>query len=81
MHAPADVRFGSKADIGLPAIDIRYTPKSGHRETLLGCLLCANKRYLAPRSELIAQSCVALNRQVVVRVISSAARLRSCLSR
>jgi hypothetical protein len=26
-----DVRFGSKADIGLPAIDVRYSPKSGHR--------------------------------------------------
>jgi hypothetical protein len=25
-----DVRFGSKADIGLPAIDVRFTPKSGH---------------------------------------------------
>jgi hypothetical protein len=28
---PADVRFGSKADIGLLAIDVRYSPKSGHR--------------------------------------------------
>jgi hypothetical protein len=25
-----DARFGSKADIGLPAIDVRYSPKSGH---------------------------------------------------
>jgi hypothetical protein len=25
-----DVRFGSKADIELPAIDVRFTPKSGH---------------------------------------------------
>jgi hypothetical protein len=25
-----NVRFGSKADIGLPLIDVRFTPKSGH---------------------------------------------------
>jgi hypothetical protein len=25
------VRFGSKADIGLAAADVRYSPKSGHR--------------------------------------------------
>jgi len=24
------VRFGSKADIGLAAADVRFTPKSGH---------------------------------------------------
>jgi hypothetical protein len=27
---PIDVRFGSKADMGLPLIDVRYTPESGH---------------------------------------------------
>jgi hypothetical protein len=26
----ADVRFGSKADIGLASVDVRFTPKSGH---------------------------------------------------
>jgi hypothetical protein len=26
----ADVCDGSKADIGLPPIDVRFTPKSGH---------------------------------------------------
>jgi hypothetical protein len=26
----SDVRFGSKADIGLPPVDVRFTPKSGH---------------------------------------------------
>jgi hypothetical protein len=25
------VRFGSKADIGEGAIDVRFTPKTGHR--------------------------------------------------
>jgi hypothetical protein len=29
-----DVRFGSLADIGLPAIDVRFTPKSGHSAAL-----------------------------------------------
>jgi hypothetical protein len=31
ITAMADVCFGSKADIGLPPIDVRFTPKSGHR--------------------------------------------------
>jgi hypothetical protein len=26
----ADVRYGSKADIGLALVDVRYSPKSGH---------------------------------------------------
>jgi hypothetical protein len=25
-----DFRFGSKADIGLAPVDVRFTPKSGH---------------------------------------------------
>ena len=29
--ALGDVRFGSKADIGLLPVDVRYSPKSGHR--------------------------------------------------
>jgi len=27
-----NVRFGSKADVGLPPVDVRYSPKSGHQE-------------------------------------------------
>jgi hypothetical protein len=27
---PLNVRFGSKADIGLSPVDVRYSPKSGH---------------------------------------------------
>jgi hypothetical protein len=27
----AHVRFGSKADIGFPPVDVRFTPKSRHR--------------------------------------------------
>jgi hypothetical protein len=30
-----DVRFGSKADIGLALVDVRFTPKSGHWAALL----------------------------------------------
>ena len=36
------VRFGSKADIGLSPIDVRYSPKSGHGRVLAECPLCAN---------------------------------------
>jgi hypothetical protein len=34
----ADVRFGSKADIEATAPDFRFTPKSRHCRTTLGCL-------------------------------------------
>jgi hypothetical protein len=30
-----DFRFGSKADIGLVPVDVRYSPKSGHSAALL----------------------------------------------
>jgi hypothetical protein len=30
LMTPYDVRFGSKADVGLPAVDVRFTPESGH---------------------------------------------------
>jgi hypothetical protein len=36
-----NVRFGSKADIGLPAIHVRYSSKSGHGRVLAECQLCA----------------------------------------
>src|SRR5262249_42109456 len=37
----AHVRFGSKADIGAPPSNVRFTPESGHRNSVLECLLCA----------------------------------------
>jgi hypothetical protein len=36
-----DVRFGSKADIGEGAVNVRFTPESGHWLSASGCLLCA----------------------------------------
>src|SRR5262249_3137748 len=36
-----DVRFGSKADIGEGATDVRFTPESGHCGVRLACPLCA----------------------------------------
>jgi len=36
-----NVRFGSKADIQPCLSDVRFTPKSRHSETRLGCPLCA----------------------------------------
>jgi hypothetical protein len=35
----AHVRFGSKADIGLPLAHVRFTPKSGHCRTTVGAKL------------------------------------------
>ena len=37
----ADVRFGSIADIGRLPIDVRFTPKSGHWNSVVECPLCA----------------------------------------
>jgi hypothetical protein len=42
-----NVRFGSKADIRPKKRDVRFTPKSGHQEALLGCPLCAISRRFA----------------------------------
>jgi len=36
------VRFGSKADIDVCRLHVRFTPKSGHRNSLQRCPLCAN---------------------------------------
>jgi hypothetical protein len=44
--AAAHVRFGSKADISVALFNVRFTPKSGHWLSMLGCLLCAKKRTL-----------------------------------
>jgi hypothetical protein len=32
-----NVRFGSKADIGLASVDVRYSPESGHCQATVGC--------------------------------------------
>jgi len=45
----AGVRFGSKGDMVAVLIDVRFTPKSGHRNSLAGCLLCAKSRHSAPQ--------------------------------
>src|SRR6516165_5780203 len=37
------VRFGSKADIGLPPAHVRFTPKSGHRSARWQCPICVPK--------------------------------------
>jgi hypothetical protein len=48
----ADVRLGSKADIGLPPVDVRFTPKSGHRNSVAQCLLCAKSGHSALQQKL-----------------------------
>src|SRR5215472_15344481 len=49
LRWPTDVRFGSKADIAAPPTNGRFTPKSGHWLSALGCPLCAKSRYSAVR--------------------------------
>jgi len=45
LRCVGNVRFGSKADIGGHQINVRFTPKSGHRFRMLGCPLCAKNRH------------------------------------
>jgi len=40
-----DVRFGSKADMAAIPNDVRFTPKSGHWQTTVGCPVCAKSRH------------------------------------
>src|SRR6516225_1192501 len=49
---PADVRFGSKADMALQNRDVRFTPKSGHWRAIVRCPLCAKSRHSALRQRL-----------------------------
>ena len=45
--AATNVRFGSKADIdGLP-LDVRFTPESGHWNSVAKCPLCAKSGHWA----------------------------------
>jgi hypothetical protein len=43
----ADVRFGSKADIGARPIEVRFTPESGHWNSIEECPVCAKSRHPA----------------------------------
>src|SRR5262249_40703821 len=41
-----DVRFGSKADIPLIPSNVRFTPRSGHRNSVEECPLCAKSGHM-----------------------------------
>ena len=43
----SNVRFGSKADIAPYGTHVRFTPKSGHRNSAVECPLCAKRQYYA----------------------------------
>ena len=47
----AHVRFGSLADIKARLPNVRFTPKSGHRNSVVECPLCAiNVRFASRRT-------------------------------
>ena len=52
-----NVRFGSKADIGGGAADVRFTPESGHWNSVCECPLCANSGHCC-RIEIIRKCMV-----------------------
>ena len=47
VYRDRNVRFGSKADIQSKKYDVRFTPKSGHRNSVAECPLCAKSRHYA----------------------------------
>jgi hypothetical protein len=58
-----DVRFGSKADIALPPIDVRFTPESGHWPTRFRMSASGQFRirWSGPRQNRLSEICDALN--------------------
>ena len=54
-----NVRFESLADIGVRPRDVRFTPKSGHRNSVVECPLCAKSghRSLTGRFSLRQELC------------------------
>jgi hypothetical protein len=50
-----DFRFGSKADIGYPAGDVRFTPKT-KADIGCACLCCARSGYPALSSASLARA-------------------------
>jgi len=53
----SNVRFGSKADIGLSPVDVRYSPKSGHGRVLTECPLCARSGHRAISFDHVVRKC------------------------
>jgi hypothetical protein len=40
----SNIRFGSKADIPAPQINVRFTPNSGHRNSVEECTAANNQQ-------------------------------------
>src|SRR6516164_10902610 len=47
-----EVRFGSITDIEVRSRNVRFTPKSGHRQRPKECPLCAKSRQSAPQQKM-----------------------------
>ena len=52
----ANVRFGSKADIAVGPHEIRFTPESGHRNSVAQCPLCAKSGHSALQPKRLIRS-------------------------
>src|SRR6516164_4836040 len=65
-----NVRYGSKADIGALPINVRFTPKSRHRNSVTECPLCAKSGH---RNGLAGNLC--LTAESRFRMVLSGCRL------
>src|SRR5262249_25771635 len=92
MLRTMNVRFGSKADIRSKKIDVRFTPKSGHRLSVLECPLCAKSglmhcskkdRYPINSSARAISDCgtVRSSALAVARLITSSYLVGACTAR
>jgi hypothetical protein len=83
----AHVRFGSKADIRSKKRDVRFTPKSGHRNSASRCPLCATSRHQPPHSitssatEMSVGGTVSPSAFAVLLLITSSNRVGVCTGR
>jgi hypothetical protein len=69
--------------MGLPLIDVRFTPKSGHCRTTLGCPLCAKSGHHSQftRDYIVSSTCVSpsgKNSMVAIKIATPHRELQSC---
>ena len=62
-----DVRFGSKADIGARLRDVRFTPKSGHWNSVVECPLCAKSGHASWRRKQAILQALRLDSGVIIK--------------
>jgi hypothetical protein len=72
------IRFGSKADIGDFPHNVRFTPESGHRNSLVECLLCAKGGHQRRKPKVPQNQDIAERSWRIRAVPNALSRCRAC---